>query len=163
MSGIKPLIILTVASFYLAIMPWGKRAYQFVPYAMLPKANLKNGRLIRTAIGTESLRKFLPIVGLYTLNRAWESPDQMLKEQGRGIGTVFLKRFHKTPSGVFINDSVLIETLPLCSVHKACRGHELYINLDALPRISHLLIRLGDIFRVLGFHCHHALPAQEPV
>ena len=114
MSGIKPLIILTVASFYLAIMPWGKRAYQFVPYAMLPKASLKNGRLIRTAIGTEPLRKFLPIVGLYTLNRAWESPDQMLKEQGRGIGTVFLKRFHKTPSGVFINGSVLIETLPLC-------------------------------------------------
>ena len=144
MSGIKPLIILTVASFHFAIMPWGKRAYQFVPYAMLSKASLKNGRLIRTAIGTEPLRKFLPIVGLYTLNREWKSPDQMLQEQGRGIGAVFLKRFHKTPSGV---GSVLIETLPLCFVHKACRRHELHINLDALPWISHLLIRLWDIFR----------------
>lgn len=70
MSGIRPLIILTVASFHLAVMPWGKRAYQFVSYAMFLKTNLKNGRLVTTAIRTEPLRKFLPIGSLYTLNRA---------------------------------------------------------------------------------------------
>ena len=35
MGGIKPLIVLSVASFHFAIMSWCKRAYQLVTYAML--------------------------------------------------------------------------------------------------------------------------------
>lgn len=119
MGGIKPFIVFSVTSFYFTIMSWSKGTDQFVLDAVLHKMNLKNGRFIRTTIGTKTFGEFLPIISLDTLNRTRKSLNQMLKEQSGRIRTVLLKGFYKPPSGKFINGSILIETLPFCFVYKA--------------------------------------------
>lgn len=68
MSSIKALVIFTVASFNLTIVSGSKRFNQLVSDAMLHKANLKNGRLIRTTIRTETFGKFLSVISLDALN-----------------------------------------------------------------------------------------------
>ena len=72
-SGIETFIILAVASFYLAIMPWCKGTDQLMSDSMLHEAHLKNGRFIRTTIRTESFGKLLSIVRLNAFNRTRKS------------------------------------------------------------------------------------------
>ena len=81
MSSIKTLIVLAVASFHLAIVSGGKRPDQLVPYPMLREPALKKSRLIRAAMGTETLGKFLPIVRLHTFNGAWKGLNEMFQKQ----------------------------------------------------------------------------------
>ena len=131
MGSIETLIVLAVAPFYLPIVSGGKRPDQFMFDPMLHQLGLKNGRLVRTAIGAEPFGKLLPIVRLYTLNRAWESLDQMCKEKGGGIGAMLLKRLHKPPSGILIHRSILIEMLPFGFIYKADRRDKFDINLDS--------------------------------
>ena len=74
-SGIKTFIILAVASFYLAIMPWRKRTDQLMSDCMLHKTYLENDRFIRTTIRNEPFGKFLSIIRLNAFNRTWKCLD----------------------------------------------------------------------------------------
>ena len=105
MGGIKPLIILSVASFYLPIVPWSKGADHLMPDSMPGKMDLKKGRLV--PVGRKAVGKFRTIIGLDTCNRARKSFYQMLQKHGRGIGAILLKSLHKTPAGILINSGVL--------------------------------------------------------
>lgn len=78
MCCIKAFIIFSVTSFDLAAMSWSKGMNQFMSYAMLCKAYLKNCRFIRAVTGSEPFGKLLPIICLNTFNRVWERFYQML-------------------------------------------------------------------------------------
>ena len=56
-----------------------------------------------------SSRKLRAIIRLYTLDTGREGLDQMLQEDGGGVGVVLLKGFHVSPAGVFIDGSILKE------------------------------------------------------
>ena len=75
MGGIETLVIFTVTAFNLTVMSGRKGLDQLMFYSVLHKSDLKDGRLIGTAIRAETFGKFLSIVSLYTLNRAWKSLD----------------------------------------------------------------------------------------
>lgn len=163
MGGIKPFLVLPVAPFCFAIVSWCKRAYQLVSYAMLFQVYLEKGRLVRTAIGAETFGKFLPIVGLNTFNGEWERLYQVFQKCCRGIGTVFFKSFHESPSGIFVNGSILVEMLPFGFVYKADGRNKLHIYLDTLSRTLHWFIRSGNILGIGRFDSHDVVSAQEPV
>lgn len=107
--------------------------------------------------------KFLSIIGLNTFYRAGKGFYKMLQKTHGGVGTVFFKSFHKTPAGVFVNSSVLIELLTFCLIHKACRGYKLYIKLYVLTGMIHSLIRLWNVFRIRRFYNHHTLFSKKSV
>lgn len=163
MSSIKALIVLAVASFYLAIVPGGKRPEQLVPYPMFREPALKKSGFIRAAMGAETLGKFLPVVRLDTFNGAWKGLNEMFQKQGGGIGTVLFKSLHKTPSGILVNGSVLIEMIFFGVIYKADRRDKFHVNLDALSGMVHLLIRFGDILGVGRMERHDALFFEETV
>lgn len=163
MGSIEMLIVFPVATLHLAIVPGGKRAYQLVPDAMLLEPGLEDGRLIRTAVRAETLGELLPIVSLDTFDRAREGQDKMLQEQGGGIGAALFKYFHKAPSGVLVNDGVLIEALSFGFTHEAGRGDVLHVNLNPLPGIVHLLIRLRDVLGIRKMDSYDALFPKETV
>ena len=67
MSCIKTFIILTMASFYLTIMPWGKGADHFMLYAILCQTYLKESGLV--PMGSEAVGKLGSVIGLNTFDR----------------------------------------------------------------------------------------------
>ena len=162
MGGIEPLIVLPVAALHLAVMPWRIGADYLVPDAMLLQTHLEKGGLI--PVGGKAVGKFGAIVRLDALNGARESFHKVFHKQGGGIGAVLLKGFHKAPPGILIYGDILEELFAdHLAVDKAGRGDEFYIHLDTLPRMAHLLIRLGDIFGVRWVDRHNTLLFQEAV
>ena len=85
----------------------------------------------------------------------------MLKETCGRIGAVFLKGFHIAPAGVFINGGILIKLLSFCFIDQTTGRNEFHIDLDPLPGIFHLLIRLGDILGIGEFFRHDPLFLKE--
>ena len=81
------------------------------------------------------LCEFHTVVGLDTFNGHGETPDQMLKESCGRIGAVFLKSFHITPAGVFINGGILIELFTLRLIDQTAGRNKLYIDLYPLSGI----------------------------
>jgi hypothetical protein len=59
----------------------------------------------------------------------------MLQKHGGGVGTVFLKGFHISESGILIQSCVLIEFLPLGLSHQAGGRNEFHINLHPLSGV----------------------------
>ena len=76
----------------------------------------------------------------------------------------FFQRFHKTPSGILVNGSVLKELFANnLGVFEAYGRNKLYIHLYALSWIIHLFVRLWNIFRIGWMNCHHALFTEKSV
>ena len=88
------------------------------------------------------------VVRLYTFDRQRECLDEMLEENGEGIGAVLIKSLYITPAGVLVDCGALIELLPGSLIDQAGGRDELDIDLDQLSRMAHLLIRLGDILGI---------------
>lgn len=162
-GGIEPLVVLPVAALHFSVVPWRKRADQFVPDPQLFQTHLKNGRLIRTAIRGKTFCKLLSVVRLHALYGARKSFYQVFQKKHGGVGTVLLKSLYKAPAGVFVNGSVLIELLPFGLVHKADGRDKFHVNLDTLTGMVHLLIRLGDILGVRRFDRGKALLFKETI
>ena len=76
----------------------------------------------------------------------------------------FFQRFHKTPSGILVNGSILKELFANnLGVFEAYGRNKLYIHLYALSRRIHLFVRLWNIFRIGWMNCHHALFTEKSV
>ena len=104
------------------------------------------------------------IVRLNALNGTRESFHKVFHKQGGGIGAVLLKGFHKAPPGILIYGGTLEELLPdHPAVYKAGGRDKFHVYLDTLPRMAHLLIRLGDIFGVRWVDSHNTLLFQETI
>lgn len=87
-AGVKTLLVLTVATFDLAVMPWGIRANQFVPDPQLSSGLLKKGWDIPFAV-RETVGELKTIVGLDAFNM--EAPscvplDQLFEEVSGRVG-----------------------------------------------------------------------------
>lgn len=162
MRRIKALIVLTMASFDLPIVPRCKGTDDLMLDSMLGQMALKKSRFV--PVRSKTIGKFRAIIGLDTFNRTGKGLNQMFQEHSRGIGVVFLKGLYKTPAGILINGCVLEEMFPSqVRIGKAGRRNKFHIDLDTLTRIKHLLIRLRDVFRILWMNRHHALPFEETV
>ena len=162
MGGIKTFIILPVAALHLAIMPRCIRAYELMADAVASQMLLKESRLVRGR--GKAVGELRTVICLDTLNRAGKSFYQMFNKQGRGIGAVFLKGFHITPSGIFVDGSILEELFTDdLTVDEAGRGDEFHINLEALAGVFHLLVGLRDVFRVRRMDSHDTLLFKEAV
>ena len=87
----------------------------------------------------------------------------MLKETCGRIGAVFFEGFHITPAGVFIKRSILIKLLSFCFIDQTTGRNEFHIDLEPLPGIFHLLIRLRDILGIGKFFSQEPLFLKEAV
>lgn len=77
---------------------------------------------------------------------------------------MFLKSFHKTPSGILINRGILEEMFTNhLTVYETGGRDKFDIYLDALPGMFHLLIRLRDILGIGRVYSHDALFFQKTV
>lgn len=76
---------------------------------------------------------------------------------------MLLKGFHKAPAGVFVDCRILIELLSFCLINETDGGDELHIDLDPLPRILHLLIRLRNVFGIWRLYRYEPLFSEEAV
>ena len=162
MGGIESFVVLAMASLYLAIMSWGIGTDQLMLYPMLLQMKLEQGRLF--LLRGEAVGKLRTVIRLDALNGERESFYHIIHKKGGTIGVVFLKSLHKTPSGIFINGSILEEMLSNhLAIHKAGRRDKFHIYLDTLTRMIHLLIGLGDILGIWGMYCHDALPFEESI
>ena len=162
MSGIEPLVVLPVAALHLSVMPGRIGADQFMPYPVFLQMFLKKGWFI--PMGSEAVGELRSIVGLDTFNRAGKCLYKVFHKLRGRIGAVFLKGFYKAPSGILIDGWVLKELFSKnLTVFQAGGGNKFDIHLDALSRMIHLLIRLGDVFGVGRMNSHNALLFEEAV
>ena len=77
---------------------------------------------------------------------------------------MLFKGFHKTPSGILVNSSILEELLSdHPAVNQTGGRDELHIDLYALAGMVHLLIGFRDILGIGRMNSHDALSAQEAV
>ena len=162
MGGIEPFIVFPVAALHLPVVPWGKGPDPLVSDPVLPQMCLKEGGLV--PVGGKTVGELWPVVRLDALNGKGEGFHQVFQEEGGGIGAVFLKSLYEAPPGVLVNGGILEELLANdFTVHKAGRRDEFDIHLDALARVVHLLIRLGDILGIGRVDSHDALFFEETV
>ena len=97
-------------------------------------------------MGGKTVGKFRPIVCLNVLDGAGEGFYQMFLELGRRIGTMFLERLHKAPSGVLVNGCVLV----LLSNHLAFSGRKK----GQFLRLPEPFIPDNSSFHIIGLGRH---------
>ena len=162
MGGVEPLVVLPVAALYLAVVPGCKGSDDLVADAVGLQMLLKERGpffLARKAVG-----EFRPVIGLDTFDAARERSHQMLHELGGRIGAVFLKGFHETPAGVFVDGSVLEELFSNdFAVFQTGRRDKFHIHLETLARVVHLLVGFGDILGIGRMHGHDTLFSKDTV
>ena len=94
-SGIKVFVVLAVATFHLAVVPWSVRTNELVPDATLFERTLKQCEVVvfRTA---KTLGELKAVVGLDTLhlNALFRKMfDDVQRKLRRAVGAVLLKCF----------------------------------------------------------------------
>lgn len=162
MGSVEPLVVLPVAAFHLAVMPWHIGADYFMPDAMLFQMYLEKGGLI--PVGGKTVGKFSAIVRLDALHGVREGFYKVIHKEGGRVGAVFLKSLNKTPSGILINRSILEETLPNhLAVCQAGGRDKFHIYLDTLAGVVHLLVGFRGIFGVRRVGSHDAPLFEETV
>lgn len=162
MSGVKAFIVFPMDAFHLSVVTGCKWPDHFVPDPVGFQVFLKKSRLI--PMGGKAVGELTAIVCLDAFDPAGERFYQMLHELCGRIRIMFLKSFHKTPSGILINGSVLEELFPdHPAVFQAGGRNKFDIHLDTLPGIVHFLIKFGNILRVGRVDGHDALLAKETV
>ena len=162
MGCIEALIILSVAAFYLSVMPWGKGPDDLVTDPMQLQVFLEKGGLL--PVGGKTVGKFGSVISLDTLDCTGKGLYQMIYKLSGGIGAVFLKCLDKTPAGILVDGRVLEK---LFSDHlwifQTCRRNKFHINLDALSGMIHCFIGLRDVLWVWRMNSHDPLLSEETV
>jgi len=162
MRGVEPFIVFSMTALDFSIMPGCEGTDLFVPYPIFGKALLKECQICHGGC-IEAFREFRTVVSLYAFDRHRKHFDQVFQKDSGRIRVMLIERFHIPPPGVFVNRRVLIELLSSRLIDQANGGHILHIDLDALPRILHLLIRLGDVFGISRLDRHDPLPLHDAI
>lgn len=162
MGGIEPLIVLPVAALHFPVVPWGIRTDKLMGDPMLFQVLLEQGGFL--PVSGETVCEFRPVIRLDTFNTAGKSFHKVFQEHSSRVGVMLFKSLHKTPAGILVNGSILKEFFANdLRVFEAGEGNEFYVNLDALPGMIHLLIRLWNIFGIRRMDSHDTLPSEEAV
>lgn len=106
------------------------------------QGNLKESRIGFVCWITFPLYELGAVVSLDAFNREREALDQAVKKKRSCVRTVFLVNLTIPEPGKLVNGSKLIE--PEIRICNARPRDELYINLNTLAGILHLLIGLPD-------------------
>lgn len=141
MCGIETLVIFSVTSLHLSVVPWSKWSNLLVLNAMHSQASLKSCQ-VRRGIGYEAFCEFQSVVCLDALNRKRKGLQQMLWKDSGCVGVMLIKGLHKTPSGGFIDRCVPVEFLTFRFVNQTDCRNIFYINLEPRAGIEHLFIQL---------------------
>ena len=166
MRSIELLIVLAVTAFNLAVMPWRTWLDQLVSDSQLLAGFLKE-RYLGGRMTAETVGELRTVVSLDALNGERELFHAVLKEDSGRIRAVFLKSLQIAETGVFVDECVLIELLPLSFSHMADSRHILDVDLHALAGIKHLFVGLGNILGIGELHSHligtseHAIQAGD--
>ncbi len=113
-------------------------------------------------MGGEAVGEFRPIVRLDALYGEGERFHQMVRKYGRRIGAVFLKSLNKMPSGILINSGILEEMLSNdLTVYETGGRDKFHIYLNVLSGMVHLLVRLGNILRIVKVESHDTVLFEE--
>lgn len=151
-ARVEPLLILTVASLHLAVVPRRVRANEFMPDAQFSSRPLKQRRHIALAT-RKTVGKLGTVVRLDTFHlyaSAGVLCSQLPQEVRRGISGLLRIGRQKAQTCELVNGSVLEQ--PKLRIRDALARHDLHIHLNALTGVGHLLIRLWliCIFRLFG-------------
>ena len=109
MGGIKAFVVFAVAAFHFPVMSWRIGADELVGDPVLLQMLLEQGRLI--PVRGETVCKYRAVIGLDAFDPVRESLHQVIHKTGRAIGIVLVKGFYKTPAGILVNGSELVELL----------------------------------------------------
>lgn len=162
MGSIKAFIVFSMTSLYLPIMPWCIGTDKFMSYPMLFQTKLEQGRFV--LFRGETVGKLSPVICLDTLNGAGKGFHKVIHKKGGRVGAVFLKSFHKTPSGILVDSGILEELFSdNLTVYEAGGRDEFDIYLNTLTGMLHLLVGLGNILGIGRVYSHDALFFQEAV
>ena len=162
MCCIETFIILTMTALYLPVVSGRIRADQFVLNPMFLKPELEQSGFV--SLRSKAISEFRAVICLHALNRDRKCLNKVFQKLGRIVCIMLLKRLHKTPSGILVNGSILIEFLANDpGIFQTGRRNELHIDLDPLSRALHLFVRLWNVFRVRWMNCHNALFTKETI
>jgi len=132
--SVELLIVFAVAPFDLTVMPGRAGLDELVPDAKLLAGFLKESQF-GGRMTVETVGELKPVIGLDAFNGKRELFHAVLKEDRRRIRAVFFKSFQIAETGVFVDEGVLIELLPLSLSYMADSRHILDVDLHTLAGI----------------------------
>ena len=159
---VELLVVFPVAALHLSVMSGRVRLNELVPNTELIQSLFKQGSLWVFAI-SQTIGEFKSIVCLNTLNHIRKLLYNILEELRRRIGAMLLVCLQDPIATVFINKCVLEITFTFRFTDQAGFWNIFHINLDSLPRILHLFVRFGFLFRIRQFDGVTVYPAQSSI
>ena len=87
----------------------------------------------------------------------------MYQEYSRAVRAVLFKRFDIAETAVLVYRSILIELFPLRLSNMAYLRHELNVHLYSLSWVLHLLVGLGNVFRVSQRNAYSSDTLHHPI
>ena len=150
-----------MTSFHFSVMAWCIWFDQLMANTIFFEYFLKQSEF--SFFRCKPIRKFLPVISLYTFDRIRKYLYQMFGKYSRRISAVFFKSLNITPSGVFIDCCILIKFLSFGIANQSGCRNEFYINLNAFSRTRHTFIRFWYILWIRGLYSHNILFTQESV
>lgn len=152
MAGVEPLLILTVATLDLDIVPRRVRTNELIPNAQLGSCRFKQRRQI-ALVARKAVIKLKAVVRLnaFHLDVAARIPRlQPAKEVRRGVGGLLWIGREETQTRELVNSGVLEQTK--LRISNASARNDFHIYLNALSGMGHLPIRLQlvRLFRLFG-------------
>ena len=109
MGGIKASLVFPMAALHFSVMSWGIRVDELVGDPVLLQMLLEKGKLI--PVRGETVCKYRAVIGLDAFDPVRESLYQVIHKTGSAVGVVLVKSFYKTPAGIPVNGSKLVERL----------------------------------------------------
>ena len=163
-AGVEPFLVLAVAAFHLAVVARCIRTNELMPDAKFGSRLFKQRRQVTPAVG-ETIGELKAVVRLDTFHLyapAGVPRPQPPQEVRRGVGRLLRIGCQKAQACELVDGGVLIKAkLRVC--HAFARN-DLHIDLNALSRMGHLLIRLRlvRLFRLFGRkHSHFAHDPEQ--
>ena len=142
---VEALLIFSVTAFDLAVVAGRVGANQLVADAQAGGGGLKE-RQVAAILDGEAIGEFRAVIGLNTLDldaAAGIPGNCFLQEIGGGIGAMLLVSAQIAQASKFIYGGIL-EQLKAW-VGDAAQGYDFHVDLYALARMHHLLVRFGNV------------------
>ena len=159
---VEILIILAMAALDLSVMPRREDFNELMPDSELVERFLKERRPHRLG-SVHPVRELGAVVRLDAFNRVRELFHAMADKLGGRIGSVLLERLKIAKPTVFVDErELVIEAAVLRRVadritDQAGLRDVFYVDLHSLAGVLHLLIGLGNVFRIRQLDRHLTL------
>lgn len=126
--------------------------------AVFSQGKLKQARLVPK--GSKAVGKLSAVVGLNALHGEGKAFEHVVNKARGGICAEFIESLDIPQAWELVDGGILIELFARRFSEKADCGHVLDVDLNALSRTDHLLVRFGDILGICGFYAHLSVFAK---